>query len=93
MVRWTDGELARLRDLWPYHEREWDGWGLALPGRSWSAIKNKARELGLMHARAWTREQHVDLVTGMREVVRATGHTGRECAEEFVALLRRCGWN
>ena len=43
--RWSEVEIAFVRDNYPNHGSDWPGWEIM--GRSRSAIRNQARRLGL----------------------------------------------
>lgn len=45
--RWTDADVAALREHYPVHGSVWDGWADSLPGRTRKSIRGKARLLGL----------------------------------------------
>jgi len=53
--RWTDAELAFVRDNYPAHGEYWPGWTMLK--RSWATIVNKAALMGVRrrHLR-WTEE-------------------------------------
>lgn len=44
---WSPEEEATLREHYPAHGREWDGWELLLPGRTRRAIAVQATRLGV----------------------------------------------
>lgn len=46
---WTDKELQLVRENYPEHGGDWDGWAAALPGRSPRAIYRKANDMGVFY--------------------------------------------
>lgn len=55
--KWTDSEVAALRDNYRKRGAVWDGWQVLLPGRTAASIEHKAKSEGLSHERFWTPEQ------------------------------------
>lgn len=55
-TEWTSEEVAALREHYPSHGPGWSGWARLAPGRSYNAIKDKARCLGVLShtRRQWT---------------------------------------
>lgn len=47
LARWSAAEDEAIREAYPLHGADWDGWADALPGRSESAIRSRAGKLGL----------------------------------------------
>lgn len=54
--RWSDAEEAFVRDNYPNHGKEWDGWRIV--GKTYEAIERHAVRRGIRkrHVR-WTREE------------------------------------
>ncbi len=53
--RWTDVELAFVRDNYPSHDSTWDGWKMLK--RTWDAIRVKANKLGVKRRNVKTNEE------------------------------------
>ena len=90
---WSDEEEGFLRRFWPSRGSNWWGWGMLLRGRTARSIGCKARSMGLSRSEgpkaAWTDEQRVRLVRGVKELTGSTGHDLYSCVDEFLRLWRR----
>ena len=53
--RWTDVELAFVRDNYPSHDSTWDGWKMLK--RTWDAIRVKANKMGVKRRNVKTNEE------------------------------------
>ena len=64
-VRWSDREDSLLREHYPGHGKEWQGWENALPTKTPRLIERRARSLRI--SRAWSSEELESLRVGMWE--------------------------
>lgn len=53
--KWTDVELAFVRDNYPSHDSTWDGWKILK--RTWEAIRVKANKMGVKRRNVKTNEE------------------------------------
>lgn len=87
---WTDGEKAVLRELYPLHGPEWDGWDRELPGRSRNAIRSMASMTGVRRSKvasAWTPEQVRSLARWLARMSADIGRTTSECVRAASTLM------
>jgi hypothetical protein len=73
-MRWTGEEIETIRELYPKHGPNWDGWPEAIPEKSRGAIVTQARRLGLLpkQTRAQTKERLEE--APLRDCVRLIAH-------------------
>lgn len=85
---WTFEEDEALRANYGVRQRNWAGWRSVLPGRTWSAILNRAGTLGLTAACRWTDEDRKTLMRHIITAARETGHTPHGCVRQLYQLDR-----
>lgn len=79
------------------HGKDWDGWGEGLPGRSWDAVKLRARRIGTSIGRGghgaapWAKEDDEKLAVVLAKAALALGRTEEAVADRMRTLALRNG--
>lgn len=93
---WTTDELYILRAYYPMHGSVWDEWAELLPGRSASAISNRACLEKLHHIGTdelsdedfWTKAETRQLLSVINQIARLTNHSRLAVARKLIELIR-----
>lgn len=90
---WSPADEAALRRLYSVHGPSWDGWDVALPGRSPGAIKTHANRMGLKArsrgADAWTPHEERALLALVEGAADRLGRTPDQVVERVAVLWMR----
>lgn len=77
------------------HGKGWPGWDEGLPGRSWSAVLQRARKLGIHVGRGghgrrmWEEREDAALKAVLSKLALATGRTELAVAQRMLAIAER----
>ena len=93
---WTTDELYILRAYYPTHGSVWDKWAELLPGRSSSAISNRACLEKLHHIGTdelsdedfWTKAETRQLLSIVNQTAKLTNHSRLAVARKLTELIR-----
>lgn len=90
---WSPADEAALRRLYSVHGPSWDGWDVALPGRSLGAIKTHANRMGLKAGRrdaeAWTPNEERAMLALVEGAADRLGRTPDQVVERVAVLWMR----